>query len=163
MAPTGCYRTLAARASRPLAVAAAAAVFAGPAAGFFAYEPYGLSYYNVLTGGLPGASAEGLQVTPWGESIDDSLFEYVNQKAPQGARIAAFPMERLYVQNMRFFGLLRGDIKDVTAEGDWDYLFVANRQDSLASRPDIEALTRNAAVTKYVRGVPAAWLVEKKR
>lgn len=153
-------RALKSRFAKALALAA---IVATPAAAFFAYEPYGLSYYNALAGGLPGAAAMGMQVTAWGETVDDTIFEHINAAAPEGARVAAFPMERLYVENMRFFGLLRGDIRDVTTTEDWDYLIVANRQDSLASRSDIADFTKGAVVTKTVRGVPAAWLIQRKR
>ena len=72
-------------------------------------------------------------------------------------------MGRIYVENMRFLGLIRPNIRDVYVEDDWDYLVVANRGDALAGREDIRALTTGAAVTKTIQGVPAAWLVERKR
>jgi len=146
----------------PAAVAALAYV-ALLTAPFLRYAPYGASYYNELVGGLAGAVEKGFPVTYWGEVADDAVYNYINAAAPRGSRIAAFPMERLYVENARFFGLLRGDIVDVTTADDWDYLIVANRADMLSARPDIEALTRDAALTRTLRGVPAAWVVERKR
>jgi len=130
---------------------------------FFEYEPFGLSHYNLLVGGLPGAVQEGLPVTYWGETVSDPITNYVNSTAPELAAVAAFPMDTLYVENMRWFGLIRGDLQYVAVSDDWDYLIIANRGDALAEREDIRALTDSAVVTTYVRGVPAAWLVEKKR
>jgi 4-amino-4-deoxy-L-arabinose transferase-like glycosyltransferase len=150
-------------ASRIAAGLAAALVALPLAVSFVRYEPFGLSYYNALVGGLPGAAEKGLPVTSWGETADWEITSYIDAHAPEGARLAAFPMDELYVQNMRYFGLVRPDIRDVSVADDWDYLIIANRGDALASREDIRALIGSAVVRKEILGVPAAWLVEKKR
>ena len=146
-----------------LAGAALALFVAAQAIGFARYEPFGLSYYNLAVGGLKGAAAKGLPVTFWGETIDDTIYSYINTNAPEGASITVFPMGGIYAENVRFFGLVRPDIRDVAFEDQWDYLIVANRGGYLNSRPDIEALVKDAVVTRYVNGVPTAWLVERKR
>ena len=38
--------------------------------GVVATYPFGLSYYNVLVGGLPGAERLGLEVTYWSDAVD---------------------------------------------------------------------------------------------
>ncbi len=159
------YTVLAKARPRRIAAFAVIAVFllAPAAAAFFAYEPFGLSYYNIVLGGLPGAYKAGMPVTYWGETADDEIFNYINTNAPEGARLAAFPADVLYVENMRWFGLVRADINYVAVSDDWDFMIVANRGDALSSRGDIEGMTKDALVTKYVRGVPAAWLVKAQR
>jgi hypothetical protein len=141
----------------------AALIIAPTMVSFAVIEPWGLSYYNILAGGLAGAARAGMPVTYWGECVDDEISSYVNREAAEGARVAAFPMGILYVENMRYFGLLRADIKQVAVEDDWDYLIIANRGDALAAREDLAGLAASAAVTKRIQGVEAAWLVERKK
>lgn len=151
------------KAGRGLLGVAAVATVASLSLAFFPIQPFGMSYYNSLVGGLPGAAERGLSVTYWGETADSEITAPLNGNAGEGARVAAFPMDSIYVENLRFFGLIRPDMRNVSYKDDWDYLIVANRGDALASRPDVVALTKDATVTKRVQGVPAAWLVQKKR
>jgi 4-amino-4-deoxy-L-arabinose transferase-like glycosyltransferase len=147
----------------PGAWAVAVLFVASQAGGTLLYGPYGLSYYNRLIGGLKGAERNGFDVTFWGEPADFTMLEYINDHAAQGAKVASFPMGRLYVNNMRAFALIRLDLTPVLTEDDWDFLIIANRGGFLESRGDLKALTADAVVTRKVRGVPAAWLVEKRR
>ena len=41
--------------------------------GTLVLHPFGLSYYNMLTGGLPGAQKLGLELTYWGDAVDRVL------------------------------------------------------------------------------------------
>src|SRR5581483_1472399 len=41
--------------------------------GVVAMHPLGLSYYNLLVGGLPGAERLGLELTYWGDAVDREL------------------------------------------------------------------------------------------
>ena len=131
--------------------------------GLFSYGALGLSYYNILVGGLKGADAGGFDVTSWGETVDAPLLDYVNEHAPHAAKVAAFPMGKLYAGNLRALGLLRGDIENVDADGEWDYLIIANRGGFLSGREDLRGLTKKAVVTRRLRGVPVAWVLEKDR
>lgn len=141
------------------------AVFiASQSVGFFRFGAFGLSYYNVLVGGLKGADRLGFDVTFWGETIDPTLLDYVNETAPQGARIAAFPMGTLYTNNARAFGLLRMDLQPVNHWEDWDYLLAANRRAYFATAgPEVKELTRDATAVRTLNGVQAAWIVERER
>jgi len=134
---------------------------ASQAAGLAIFGPLGLSYYNCLAGGLDGADRIGFDVTFWGECADEPVLDYINGNAPENSRVAAFPMGALYVFNARQFGLLRADLQAVESGGDWDYMIVVNRGAYLESRPDIVELTGRPAMTRMLRGVPAAWVVER--
>lgn len=46
---------------------------AAQAYGVVMIHPYGLSYYNLLVGGLPGAEKLGLELTYWGDAVDKDL------------------------------------------------------------------------------------------
>ena len=43
--------------------------------GVVALHPFGLSYYNLLVGGLPGAERLGLELTYWGDAVDRVLLD----------------------------------------------------------------------------------------
>ncbi len=49
-------------------------------------HPFGLSYYNAMVGGLPGARALGLELTYWSDAIDDVLLDRLAQTARRGTR-----------------------------------------------------------------------------
>ncbi|MHC4713600.1 MAG: ArnT family glycosyltransferase [Planctomycetota bacterium] len=137
---------------------------ASQSVGCFLFGAFGLSYHNMLIGGLKGADRIGLDVTFWGETLDPTFLEYVNHTGPQGARIATYPMGALYTNNARAFGLLRTDFRAVDHWEDWDYLLVANRRAYFVSGPiDLIDLTRHAAAARTVHGVPTAWVVERER
>ena len=58
----------------------------------YTYFPFHLSYYNRLVGGLPGAERLGLEVTYWGEGVDEPLLRYVAQHADVEDRVAIAPL-----------------------------------------------------------------------
>lgn len=53
--------------------------------------PFGLSYYNLLVGGLPGAARLGLEVTYWGDAVDDTLLDRLAASAARDATAALVP------------------------------------------------------------------------
>jgi 4-amino-4-deoxy-L-arabinose transferase-like glycosyltransferase len=53
--------------------------------------PFGLSYYNLLVGGLRGAERLGLEVTYWSDSIDDALLDELARAAEPDATAAMVP------------------------------------------------------------------------
>src|SRR5262249_5472307 len=59
--------------------------------GVIALHPFGLSYYNALVGGLPGAERLGLELTYWGDTIDPRLLDDVAQHAQPGQVVALAP------------------------------------------------------------------------
>jgi 4-amino-4-deoxy-L-arabinose transferase-like glycosyltransferase len=67
------------------------ALFAAQGHGVTALHPFGLSYYNALVGGLPGAERRGLELTYWGDAIDRVLLDGLAQRARAGQTVALVP------------------------------------------------------------------------
>jgi len=72
-------------------------VLAAQAYGVVALHPFGLSYYNALVGGLPGAERLGLELTYWGDAIDSVLLDELARRAKPG-QVAAFLPSLHHVQ-----------------------------------------------------------------
>jgi len=72
--------------------------------------PFYLSYYNEAIGGLPGATARGMEVTYWYDSITPGFLDRLNEELPPGARLATFPTLDYFLE-LQQYGLLRDDIE----------------------------------------------------
>jgi 4-amino-4-deoxy-L-arabinose transferase-like glycosyltransferase len=59
--------------------------------GLFSIHPFELSYYNALMGGLRGAERMGLELTYWGDAVDDRLLDELARRAAPGALVARVP------------------------------------------------------------------------
>ncbi len=59
--------------------------------GVVSFHPFGLSYYNALVGGLPGARKLGMELTYWSDAIDDVLLNRLAGEARPGAAAAMVP------------------------------------------------------------------------
>jgi 4-amino-4-deoxy-L-arabinose transferase-like glycosyltransferase len=59
--------------------------------GVVALHPFGLSYYNGLVGGLPGAEQLGLELTYWNDPVDQVLLDRLAREAMPGASAALVP------------------------------------------------------------------------
>ncbi len=59
--------------------------------GGLALHPFGLSYYNMLTGGLPGAERLGLELTYWSDAVDRVLLNRLAAEIRPGATAALAP------------------------------------------------------------------------
>jgi hypothetical protein len=59
--------------------------------GVVSMHPFGLSYYNALVGGLPGAKQLGLEVTYWSDAIDRVLLDRLARAARPGSSAAMAP------------------------------------------------------------------------
>jgi 4-amino-4-deoxy-L-arabinose transferase-like glycosyltransferase len=59
--------------------------------GVASMHPFGLSYYNALVGGLPGAKRLGLEVTYWSDAIDQVLLDRLAYEARAGSSAAMAP------------------------------------------------------------------------
>jgi 4-amino-4-deoxy-L-arabinose transferase-like glycosyltransferase len=59
--------------------------------GALALHPFGLSYYNMLTGGLPGAERLGLELTYWSDAVDRVLLDRLAAEIQPGATAALVP------------------------------------------------------------------------
>lgn len=54
-------------------------------------HPFGLSYYNLLVGGMPGAERLGLELTYWGDAVDRVLLDELARRADEGSVAALAP------------------------------------------------------------------------
>jgi 4-amino-4-deoxy-L-arabinose transferase-like glycosyltransferase len=59
--------------------------------GVVGFHPFGLSYYNLLVGGLPGAERLGLELTYWGDAVDRVLLDRLAREAKPDASAALAP------------------------------------------------------------------------
>ena len=53
--------------------------------------PFGLSYYNLMVGGLPGATRMGLERTYWSDAVDNVLLNQLAHEAHRGATASLLP------------------------------------------------------------------------
>lgn len=67
------------------------AVLVGQAYWVVTLHPFGLSFYNVLVGWLPGAQRLGLELTYWGDAIDARLLDTLARRAQAGQSIVVAP------------------------------------------------------------------------
>lgn len=74
------------------AFAVAALLFVAQLYAIVAYAPCWLSYYNLLLGGLNGASAIGMERTYWGDSITADLLHQVVEEVPSGSVVQLAPI-----------------------------------------------------------------------
>jgi 4-amino-4-deoxy-L-arabinose transferase-like glycosyltransferase len=72
-------------------LAALLVLLAMQAYGTVSMHPFGLSYYNVLVGGLPGAERLGLELTYWGDTVDSVLLDALATRAQAGQIAALIP------------------------------------------------------------------------
>ena len=67
-----------------------------------AYAPCWLSYYSLLTGGLKGADAIGMEATYWGDTITSEMLAQVVQDVPENSIIQVAPvLHPAYLQTMQ--------------------------------------------------------------
>ena len=67
---------------RWVAVGGLLLLYAGSATSLGWYAPQWLSYYNLLIGGLPGATALGMEPTYYWDGLDRSVLDWLDQKTP---------------------------------------------------------------------------------
>ncbi|MFH1269024.1 MAG: glycosyltransferase 87 family protein [Planctomycetota bacterium] len=80
---------------RPLVVA----IYLGSASSLFWYAPQWLSYYNLAIGGLPGATAMGMEPTYYWDGLDRSVLDWLDRHTGPGekVRFASAPTESLAI------------------------------------------------------------------
>jgi 4-amino-4-deoxy-L-arabinose transferase-like glycosyltransferase len=67
------------------------ALLAAQAIGLILIHPFGLSYYSLLVGGLPGAERLGLELEYWSEAVDSRLLDRLAREAEPGATACLAP------------------------------------------------------------------------
>ncbi|MFH1918883.1 MAG: hypothetical protein ABIP48_03205, partial [Planctomycetota bacterium] len=107
---------------RPLVVA----IYLGSASSLFWYAPQWLSYYNVAIGGLPGATAMGMEPTYYWDGLDRSVLDWLDRHTSPGekVRFAAAPTENLAI--MQRWGTLPVEFR-ADAPGTYRWYVVQHR------------------------------------
>jgi hypothetical protein len=78
----------------------------------FWYAPQWLSYYNLLVGGLPGATALGMEPTYYWDALDGEVLAWLDQHTPAGAKVAFAAPSPENLELMSRWGLLRVEYRD---------------------------------------------------
>ena len=121
-------------------------------------HPFGLSYYNALVGGLPGAERLGLELTYWGDAVDDVLLDRLAVEARPGQAAALVPTlapnqgKFATTRRLARLPLVVGDGEEATRA---DYLLVSRRSAYWS-----EAVRRRLATDRWVavRSRQGVWL-----
>jgi len=81
-------------------------LYAGSATSLIWYAPQWLSYYNLAVGGLPGATALGMEPTYYWDGLDRSVLDWLDEHTGPGEKVqfAAPSLENLLL--MRRWGTL---------------------------------------------------------
>ncbi len=105
-------------------------LYAGSATSLVWYAPQWLSYYNLLIGGLPGATALGMEPTYYWDGLDRSVLDWLNEHtvADEKVALAAAPAENLEL--MRRWGVLRPPTDD-DAPGEFRWYVLQHRPSGL--------------------------------
>jgi 4-amino-4-deoxy-L-arabinose transferase-like glycosyltransferase len=77
--------------SRGVGRVALVALMLGQGFGTLWMNPFGLSYYNALVGGLAGADRLGLETTYWGDAVDRVLLDELARRVTPGEVVALAP------------------------------------------------------------------------
>jgi 4-amino-4-deoxy-L-arabinose transferase-like glycosyltransferase len=80
--------------------AAIVASLAGGAVGVATMMPVPLSYYSPLVGGLPGATALGMEPTYYWDALSDDALDWLNRNTPPDRKVAfaTFPTSWFYLK-----------------------------------------------------------------
>jgi hypothetical protein len=70
---------------------AMAVIYLGSASSLVWYAPQWLSYYNLLIGGLPGATSAGMEPTYYWDALDASVLRWLHENTPEGEKILFGP------------------------------------------------------------------------
>jgi hypothetical protein len=105
---------------RGVALTALLLLYAGSASSLFWYAPQWLSYYNLLIGGLPGATAMGMEPTYYWDGLDRSVLDWLHRHTGPGEKIrfGAASVENLRLMR-RWRVLRRNTEEDAPGEFRW--------------------------------------------
>jgi len=106
-------------------------------------QPAGLSYYNVLTGGLQGATEAGkpngqgllsaaptFEATYWWEVMTDENWRAMQEQIPAGKSVWIYP-DFIGKELLKRWGVLRGDLKFAGTPREADFLLLYGRMGRL--------------------------------
>ena len=136
--------------------ALAVVAVAESAVGLALIMPTPLSYYSPLVGGLPGATAAGMEPTYYWDALDYPTIAWLNDHTPPDAKVkfATEPRSWMYLQDRGIFR--RGVYRD--EPGYYAWYVVQNRPGNLS--PLDRHLIRHATPARVVvrQGVPLLWV-----
>ena len=92
---------------RWLAPAAVVLLYLGSATSLAWYSPQWLSYYNLLIGGLPGATALGMEPTYYWDGLDRPVLKWLDEHTEPGEKVAFSATSSENLRRMRQWGTLR--------------------------------------------------------
>ena len=106
--------------------------YLGAASSLLWFAPHWLSYYNLLIGGPSGAAAVGLEPTYYWDSLDDSVFNWLNEHTASDEKVlfVAGPTENLAL--LQKWGKLQPDYAS-TSPGRYRWCVIQNRPGALQS------------------------------
>lgn len=76
------------------------------------YHPRELSYYNQLVGGTEKADSIGMEITYWGEGLNNEVLNYLNDpnNIPLGSKIMPRAFNVSVFEDLKEWGILRQDL-----------------------------------------------------
>jgi hypothetical protein len=100
------------RPSSPVRLVSLVLIYAGSAGSLLWYAPQWLSYYNLLLGGLPGATALGMEPTYYWDSLDRSALDWLDEHTGPREKIlfGSAPPENLAL--LRSWEVLRREYRE---------------------------------------------------
>ncbi|MFO0891813.1 MAG: glycosyltransferase family 39 protein [Isosphaeraceae bacterium] len=128
--------------------------------GTVTFYPFGLSYYNLLTGGLSGAERLGLELTYWGDAVDRALLDRLAAEVAPGQAAALaptlYPGQGILTTTAR---LARKEVVlgDESAAGQAEWLIVSRRR-AYWSPELVARIGRRDAVRVATRSRQGVWL-----
>lgn len=122
------------------------------------YHPQTLSHYNLLVGGVRGASQLGFEPTYWWDALDDEVLDWLNTHTEPSVPIAfSFPAD-LNVSLLRSWGKLHAGVTEPHSGTRFKWYVVQNRPSALSPIDRALICCEEAVYTKYPgrhpRGVP---------
>jgi hypothetical protein len=115
------------------------------------YAPQWLSYYNLLIGGLPGATATGMEPTYYWDALDRPTLAWLDQNTPADAKVAfGYPSEE-NLRLLRQWGVFRFEYRQ-EAPGSYHW-YVLQRRPSAWTPADRWLMAHGRPVLqKIIRG-----------
>jgi hypothetical protein len=135
----------------------------GQGYGVVMLHPFGLSYYNGLVGGLPGAERLGLELTYWGDAVNTPILEDLASRIRPGETAALAPTlapEQGKVVTTRELVKIPIILSDQDLAGRADWLVVSRRtaywtpevRDRVANNPKSAVQSRQGVWLSAVIG-----------
>jgi hypothetical protein len=162
LAGVGCHRVLAWAAlrwpagprARRLAALALLVPYLGAASSLAWYAPQWLSYYSVLIGGLPGATAAGMEPTYYWDGLDRPVLDWLHEHTAEDQKIAFGACSPENLRLMNEWGVLRR-ATDPGSPGEFRWYVLQRRPSGL--RPADAWLVEHGrpALSKLIR--PGGW------